>query len=233
MAENQPNIPLVTNFKEPFKDVDNRPLTEKEKGMERCVKVRDTSGQVMPIDGATTLDIQLGENKTQARFLVSPVVSHLLGYTLISASNLFNVGVTLTLDNCIIDNVDNALNNPRGVNPSFKVISNEIKWKMDNMLECYRNIGCFTIGKTFAVKPDQPMEYLFKAFIIHKFIPWNPSIHHLSWSYGSDNLCFLTNMSRLTYLPFDPGGQLCRIKTICVEKSPVCIFRDTYSLIGT
>ena len=49
----------------------------------RGYTVKDASGQVMPIDGAINLEIRLGRNTTNARFIVSPVVSE----TLISASD--------------------------------------------------------------------------------------------------------------------------------------------------
>ena len=65
----------------------------------------------------------------------------------------------------------------------------------------------------------KPTICLFKAFFEAK-------------SYGN-SLCFVENMSRLTNYPFDPGIGKETLGTNCVEKSPACVFQDTYNLIGT
>ena len=108
--------------------------------------IRDASGKIMPIDGAVTLEIQLGRNKTKARFMVSPVVSD----TLISASDLFNMGIRLTLEetvNGITSDMVKTLNKRN--KPSNIMVTEENHKRMARILEDYKDIirddkvGCF------------------------------------------------------------------------------------------
>ena len=103
--------------------------------------VRDASGKVMPIDGAINLEIQLGKNRTNARFIVSPVVSE----TLISASDLFNMGIKLTLEdqvNSVTGNMVKTLNKAPKVRPRTKTptVTEEYRKRMEDLLEEYKDV---------------------------------------------------------------------------------------------
>ena len=100
-------------------------------------KIKNASGQFMPIDGTIDLEIKFGKNKTYATFLVCPTVAE----TLISAEDLYNMNIKLTLEEEITNNVTteivkNLNNKPR---KPFDLNSEENKKKMDSLLEEYKD----------------------------------------------------------------------------------------------